>query len=557
MAHLEYLAPELLIGILSSCGSMKDLHSLISASPACLRTFLFHRKYIVPSVWRNLLDLQNYRELLAIAHVPSPSPLSTEGDDDHTAAVNLMRLHLEHYFSARPFEDLYDPASLGRMCRVYNTISRLTELYFSHISQVLAGSPGSNPTPVAPPSTAEKTRIQRAFLRYELYSRVFPSVYDEQDEETRSLMTGRDQFHLFISRMKGWEVEELTCVHYFLTSLATGYLLDIENQFVDDFCSCPGVQLPRSEEPKPATKKRPAPSDDNSTSDESSDEDYSSPLPDPKRRRLLDTPDVSSTRERQQEPIPGPPGVRTGAKKQTSENKVEEPQEKMVPFVDPDIYGLLLFDRDCRDWLFPTVSCHLASAGLEFFLKLIDASRDPPKRRRDLIYEDHINSSDRRHFLPNALQHSPLYDANGESTCDKDDEEEWVRKEVGWGEEEDPARPNFGYLAFRPRKEPGTPVYRRYWDRYDNLPGVSVRDELRDVLDFDSLSYAGYVFWDKSRFETPEARDNILRGSEDNWDGWGGRLGWMLSKEVGERLKGVRIPASQWRRLVVDYSMGW
>ncbi|KAM7195814.1 hypothetical protein V8F33_006463 [Rhypophila sp. PSN 637] len=81
MANLEGLWPELLIPIISCCQSLEDLHSLISASPACFRTVSAHRKYILPSVLRNVLGPANYRDLLAIFH--GRSLVAAEGDADN------------------------------------------------------------------------------------------------------------------------------------------------------------------------------------------------------------------------------------------------------------------------------------------------------------------------------------------------------------------------------------------------------------------------------------------------------------------------------------------
>ncbi|KAM7214712.1 hypothetical protein V8F06_009877 [Rhypophila decipiens] len=225
MANLEGLPPELLIPILSCCQSPKDLHSLISVSPACFRVLSAHRKYIFPSVLRNALGPANYRELLAIFHVPSP--VAAEGDADNGTSdegnnkVTKHRNHvmvsfLEHYFSTQPFEDRRDLTVMAAMCRLYNTIVHLTDQYFLHDSQNLmvahSGESRSTTTTLATPlSAAEKTRLHRAFLRHHLYSRV--SSYDESKP-----IGGPGQFHRWIPPMPRTlrEVEEFSSIHYSL-----------------------------------------------------------------------------------------------------------------------------------------------------------------------------------------------------------------------------------------------------------------------------------------------------------------------------------------------------
>ncbi|KAM7218388.1 hypothetical protein V8F06_006152 [Rhypophila decipiens] len=400
MANIERLAPELLIAIPSSCRSFKNMHSLTSASPACFRTFLVHREYIVPSVWRNMLDPANYRELLAIFHVPSIV----------AAEAKALTPFLKHYFSTRPFEHLHDPTSMARMCRLYNTLSRLTNLYFLHAAPFLVSSrssetPGTTTAAVTPISTTETIRLQRALLRYELYSRVFPCGEKKEKSHPRhgkSLIGAKSQFNLFIRRLKPWEVEDLSSIHYYLTSLACGYMMDIEDQFVDAFRSCaqltqedddnsnseaflsPLFILPpfassasRSDQPNnemysivPNPKRK---HEDNY----SRDHYYSIPFPNPKRRRLLGTPPAISSNKEQATTAKGRPDVPVG-------EKVAETREQMVRCDALKLVGLDLFDARCGGSMLPEFTRHLTSFGLELFLKLIDASGNP-KQRRELI----------------------------------------------------------------------------------------------------------------------------------------------------------------------------
>lgn len=549
MANLERLPPELLIATLSCCQSLEDLRSFISASPACFRVFSLHRKYIVPPVWRNAIGTANYRELLAIFHVP-PVITTNGGDDITTNPIHTMRPYLEHYFSTRPLEDFYDPTHLARMCRLHNTISRLTDLYFLHASQVLVASRSSNTvstptTLVTPLSTTERTRIQRAFLRYELYSRLFP-----HDKASRkSFIQGKDQFHLFIRRMKPWEIEESSCIHHYLTSLAAGYLTDIEDQFVDAFRSCPGAQLLP---PKLQPRKRTRPWDD----------DYSMPLPSPKHRKLLCRPDISTKRMQQEARPRRQPDIVSAKRKIAKKN-----QEKRVPCSDLELVGLGLIGNGTFRGSLPKFTSHLASLGLESSVKLMDASGDP-KLRRDLIYETKAAFPVKRNleFLPEALRHSPWITINHnagsnfysfftaditgrDSSAASKSWRSWESGEEdpernGENEEEDPARPNSGYRGFGHRlsfMDSQTRVYQQI-----------------DTSRYDPLREMGYVFWDKGRLGTRNAQHNLHRacagllGDEDRARR---KKRSVWSRETVEaRLEGVRIPASEWRRLVEEFT---
>ncbi|KAM7195815.1 hypothetical protein V8F33_006464 [Rhypophila sp. PSN 637] len=60
---------------------------------------------------------------------------------------------------------------MAAMCRLYNTIVRLTDLHASQILMVARSreSRSTTTTLAIPLSTAEKTRLHQAFLRHELY----------------------------------------------------------------------------------------------------------------------------------------------------------------------------------------------------------------------------------------------------------------------------------------------------------------------------------------------------------------------------------------------------
>ncbi|KAM7210777.1 hypothetical protein V8F06_013839 [Rhypophila decipiens] len=453
MANIEGLAPELLIPILSNCQSLNQLHSLISASPACLRVLSAHRKYILPLVLRNALGPANYRELLAIFHVPSLKP------------IDIMAPFLDHYFSPRPFADPCDVTVIAAMCRLCNTIVRLTDLYSLHASQILMGSGGcdsrsTTTTLVTPLSTAEKTRFHRAFLRYELYSRAFP-----YGENRKSLIDGHGQFHLFIRHLKPWEVEELYCIHHYLTSLAAGYLADIEDQF--------------------GTRRR-----------------------------------VPSTK--------------------LAEKKKVKPTQEMVSFHHAGLHGLYLFKTRTGGNHFKFAR-YLTSFGLGFSMKLIDAS-DDPKRRRELIYAA-PNAPNGREFLFEALRHLPPPQVSPTFDIDRNP------GPIPY----DPDQPSYGYSRVSPRL------------RYDGYvhPTFNLMQTWASVWDirgtYDPLREMGLVFWDKGRLGTSDAQQNIDKaaaGDLDEEDRKRLRKRSVLHREtVKTRLKGIKIPASQWSRLFQDYTM--
>ncbi|KAK4206516.1 hypothetical protein QBC37DRAFT_124489 [Rhypophila decipiens] len=468
-----------------------------------------------------------------------------------------MAPFLDHYFSPRPFADPCDVTVIAAMCRLCNTIVRLTDLYSLHASQILMGSGGcdsrsTTTTLVTPLSTAEKTRFHRAFLRYELYSRAFP-----YGENRKSLIDGHGQFHLFIRHLKPWEVEELYCIHHYLTSLAAGYLADIEDQFVDAFRSCPGVQL--RQQPRKRVKLCDyADSGSSSCGDESSEADHSTPLPNPKRRRLTGTPLVPLANRKQ--------GTRRRVPStKLAEKKKVKPTQEMVSFHHAGLHGLYLFKTRTGGNHFKFAR-YLTSFGLGFSMKLIDAS-DDPKRRRELIYAA-PNAPNGREFLFEALRHlpppqvSPTFDIDRNPgpipyvvlTLDSTGRYAMpVPHTVSVDNEEDPDQPSYGYSRVSPRL------------RYDGYvhPTFNLMQTWASVWDirgtYDPLREMGLVFWDKGRLGTSDAQQNIDKAAAGDLDEENRkrlRKRSVLHREtVKTRLKGIKIPASQWSRLFQDYTM--
>jgi len=503
MATLELLAPELLLHIFTSCHTFRDLRSLISASPTCLRIFLGNRKYSILSFLKSSLGSRNYCEILAISHVPSlvpgghndsllPLPRDRQRlGDNTTQAINTMKPYLDYYFSTRPFENPCDGTDMAAICRLHDNVCRLVDLYFLDTSEFLMAcssssttSESSATTPVAPLSITERSRLQRAFLRYELYSRVFP-----YDQHFQSLVSANGQFHLFIRRMEPWEVEELSCVHQYLTSLTAGYLKSLQNLFVDDFLSCPGV-VQRPLQPQAVGI---------CNGDDSSDghpPPFQSPQPDFAPAKV---------------------------------NEVEPKQERMIGVPNRDIYPTGLLSSFFFEQYLPGWATDLTLFGLEFFLQLLDAS-DHPRLQRALIISKDPQSFTYRDFLPEALWYSPIIQADNagareysssmyhwtlrypsiasESNCTWDREQEPEANE----KEENPTRPNHGYRGYgRDRHKVGSqrPVYGQI---YNPLNPQAEDDEL---FRYDPLWEIGYVFWDKGRLEAGNAQENLRRADSN------------------------------------------
>ncbi|KAJ3495505.1 hypothetical protein NLG97_g3342 [Lecanicillium saksenae] len=81
---------------------------------------------------------------------------------------------------------------------------------------------------IADLSIAERTRLYRGFLCFEIYARVF------RPRQSIHEIGGHDRgerFEFFIKRLKPWEVEEIACVHQYLSDIIRAAYLDLEHEY--------------------------------------------------------------------------------------------------------------------------------------------------------------------------------------------------------------------------------------------------------------------------------------------------------------------------------------
>ncbi|KAM7205923.1 hypothetical protein V8F33_000753 [Rhypophila sp. PSN 637] len=584
MATLQTLFFDIAYEIASSAESLADLESLILASRPCYNAFSTHRNSILSSVLLNELGPANYRELLAIAHIPAGvsamgshgevrgafhSDLETDTNDktDEACLIAVLEPYLEHYFSTRPFEDLRDPGSISQILQVYKTIRRITDRYFAQTSELLMGvwtlSSGNmldlntGKAILAPISRAETARLQRAFLRYELYSRLFPYKEVESggdDPRSRSIdimssISGESQFDLFIRRLEPWEVEELCSIHRFFFNLGADYMADLEDQSEESFLACPGLVWKESNGAPGTTGKW-------------------------SRKRTWD---AANSDTPAQLPSFGPTGV---ANMEISRNQSEwwscryvfktKPEQIMVPFYAPEFLdpSLGFFDQYWQYIWMADFTIQLASLGLEFFSSLIDAST--PKERRDKLRSlgiRHFTISGEREFLPQALTHSP----EGQESSSQPDWREGGDTDENIccdNDKEDPTRPNIGYREFLHAVRQSTWTAR--WNsRYCGI--VSRRGYGNYGFDYDfpwgfpgdPFREYGCIFWDRARL-VQFRKDlemnpgyTIGRSSDIGIGPYRSRsMGrWRKRKSVEDRLRGILIQESWWKELLGDF--GW
>ena len=239
---VDLLAPELLTLILQAVECPRDLYSLISAIPAFLRVFSTSPELVLTSVLRNALAPHLLHDALAYFHVPAP--VKDENDDINVTELNAVPF-LDKYFQCEPFEFPKDSESITTLSQQYLRTLKFSDDFFARAMRALkAGDSNESQNGDhhhATLTSTERARLQRAFFRYELYTKIFALDFDSWGG---SLLPAETQFARFISEMEPWEGEELTSIHQYFTTILGEFLDDLENELVEAVVTAPGAHVP-------------------------------------------------------------------------------------------------------------------------------------------------------------------------------------------------------------------------------------------------------------------------------------------------------------------------
>ncbi|UKZ75142.1 hypothetical protein TrVFT333_002815 [Trichoderma virens FT-333] len=207
--HLHELPPEMLRVILTSFDSLHDLYSLIKASSQCFRIYRITPELILSSVLKRAIHPDALYHALAAVHV-DPDEVSNRDNDEQSWQF------LDSYFQRDPALLEFPRGMNGiiSLAKLNNLVSSLANDYICRTLHALY---------------AKQARIQRAFFRYELYSRCFP-VNPSVPRE--SIFSADEQFNHFIQQMAPWEVEELSCLHEYFWVRVSGIFSDLEEELV-------------------------------------------------------------------------------------------------------------------------------------------------------------------------------------------------------------------------------------------------------------------------------------------------------------------------------------
>ncbi|RDL41891.1 uncharacterized protein BP5553_01870 [Venustampulla echinocandica] len=244
---LHDLPGELLSLILQQVDSPSHLHNLLVASAPCYRIFSSRRERVLSSVLQNAICVEAVHDALAVIGAPRFTQLSK-----HPTREDVTNF-LKSYHST-PFQFPTDFKSLCALSHLLTIVEHFVTAFSTQAHRALEtlGKPYRSlprwawpPAPSScrievalPLSVIERARLQRAFFRFELYCRIFP----QSSSRGVSLFPRADQSRLFLSRLSPWEIDEINCVHQYLSSLVGVLVDELEDQLVGTVLSATGMK---------------------------------------------------------------------------------------------------------------------------------------------------------------------------------------------------------------------------------------------------------------------------------------------------------------------------
>lgn len=209
---IETLPVELQVMILSLASDIDTLASLLKATPRWCPAFASARQRILTTILKRTYDAEIFPEAVAAAKalmLPRRrlSPIERVGF--------VYRYHRSRTLAQFPENDL---PTLILMCQLQRAlhyhVQRFSEpaiqFIFSCAAELVVDQAHRDEMQAhitSALSSVEQVRLQRAFLRFQIYSRVFCNMHPTPDEKQA----------LFAHLMPSWEVEEIASVYSYIT----------------------------------------------------------------------------------------------------------------------------------------------------------------------------------------------------------------------------------------------------------------------------------------------------------------------------------------------------
>lgn len=198
--------------ILREVSDIECLAHLVMASPSFCRVFSDHRENILSRV----VYLTYGAELWPDAVAAVRAEMLPQGSLTRVQRLDYVREY--HRFQNETHYPPVDIDTTKGLCRLYWTVRYHVKHFAERSISFLADCAKTPVYPGGPErskgtavtsalSAAEKTRLYRAFFRFQMYARFFYNVTTDKDEKRA----------LFASKLLPWEVEEIASVYSYVT----------------------------------------------------------------------------------------------------------------------------------------------------------------------------------------------------------------------------------------------------------------------------------------------------------------------------------------------------
>lgn len=237
---LELLSAELQIQIMKRVDTIDALHAVICASPRLYQVFRFNEEQILSRIARQGFHPTAVLEALSVARLSIWGyPLPKE------KAMAFLRTPLkdrkQRLFATTPVSESVALCKLEKRIRFFvedytrETLPILGQLALSQDLPIATDHNADHSKNTVELSMSEFGRLQRAFCRYELYSRLFAQCSGEFKEcrWSNTTITAEEQTQLFLQKYRPFEIAEIHCVRDYLHRRLRGIYAQVEDEAVD------------------------------------------------------------------------------------------------------------------------------------------------------------------------------------------------------------------------------------------------------------------------------------------------------------------------------------
>ncbi|BAE59661.1 unnamed protein product [Aspergillus oryzae RIB40] len=242
-ASLLLLSPELLVNILQSLTSSRDLDAIVKASSQVYRVFASYKQSVVSAILLQAIPQEVELEFVLAYRAQRIWKLVPEDEEQRGGyrrgryqelfdSLNQESTAILDQYKSGKGEQLHELISnRALLLDIWKFYSSFEHLLVSYGTRALSDLQHSSSVPNVLLSFTEKTRLQRAFYRWEIYTCLFQISQVFGDRPLRPA-PATDPAPRFAAMLRPWEVEEISCVAQFYRVLLEELSDRIEEDFV-------------------------------------------------------------------------------------------------------------------------------------------------------------------------------------------------------------------------------------------------------------------------------------------------------------------------------------